>query len=329
MTDDFRPTMLERAWAVLSRPRGKELTSFPLGMACHGKPCRVAIDSKGTRHLLVPAGDEDVSVDPRTAVLGTVVRRLSFGGPAVAYVDVSCAESDLFPEFDEVVSDVLEAMTGTPRPATAAVATIARWRRLFRSSLLRGLSRQAKIGLFAELTVLSSLVEADRTFPVDKWRGPLGEPHDFEGVLRCLEVKGLSATSDSIVVHGLEQLNTHGGRPLDLLLLRVTEDPDGRTVSDLVEQLRSTVVSRSALRARLSAAGWTEHPDRPDLDSFTVEETRRIMIGPGIPRLVPSSLVTGSLPAGVMDLDYQVDLTAMLPFTSGASLAEIAEETVR
>ncbi|MFI7618280.1 PD-(D/E)XK motif protein [Nonomuraea terrae] len=326
---DIDPTMLERAWAVLTRPRAKELASFPLEVACHAEPCRVAIDSTGARHLLVPAGDEAVSVDPRPAVLGTVVRKLGFGGPAIAYVDVSCTEPDLFPEFDEVVTDVLEAVAGERRPAAAAVSAIARWRRLFRSSLLRGLSRQAKLGLFAELTVLSSLVEADPGFPVDAWRGPLNEPHDFEAAVRCIEVKGLSAVSDSIVVHGLEQLNTHGGRPLDLVLLRVVEDPDGRTVSDLVEQLRGEVASRADLRARLSATGWSDQPDRPDLDTFTIEEVHRIVVGADTPRVVPSSLVTGSLPEGVAHLGYQVDLATLLPFSTGASLVEIAKEAVR
>jgi len=326
---DIQPSMLERAWAVLTQPRAKELTSFPLDVVCYAESCRVAIDGTGTRHLLVPAGDEALSVDPRPAVLGTVIRRLGFGGSAITYVDVSCAESDLFPEFDEVVTDVLEAVAGARRPASAAVDAIARWRRLFRSSLLRGLSRQAKLGLFAELTVLSSLVEADPGFPVDAWRGPLNEPHDFEASARCLETKGLSAASDSIVVHGLEQLNTHGGRPLDLILLRVVDDPDGRTVSELVEQLRGAVVSRADLRARLSASGWSNQPDRPDLDTFAIEEVLRIVVGPDTPRVVPSSLVAGLLPDGVGDLSYQVDLAAVLPLSAGASLPEIAEEAVR
>lgn len=326
---EIEPTMLERAWAVLVPPRAKELASFPLEVLCGAEPCRVAMDGAGNRHLLVPAGDEVVSADPRPAVLGIAIRRLAFGGPAVTYLDVSCAEPDLFSEFDEVVTDVLEAVSGAQRPASAAIGAVARWRRLFRSRLLRGLSRQAKLGLFAELTVLSSLVEADPGFPVEAWRGPLNEPHDFEAGARCLEVKGLSGASDGVVVHGLEQLNIHDDRPLDLVLLRVVEDTDGRSVSDLVEQLRGAVASRADLRTRLSATGWSEQPDRPDLDTFAVEEVLRLVVDVGTPRVVPSSLAAGALPHGVGKLSYQVDLAALLPLSAGASLAEIAEEAVR
>ena len=177
--------------------------------------------------------------------------------------------------------------------------------------------------------MLSSLVQANPGFPVEAWRGPLHEPHDFEAAARCIEVKGLSSTSDGIVVHGLEQLNIHDDRPLDLVLLRVVEDLDGRSVSDLVEQLRGAVASRTDLGVRLSAAGWSAQPDRPDLDTFAVEEVLRVVVGAGTPRIVPSSLVGGALPYGVGELSYQVDLAALLPLSAGASLAEIAEEAVR
>ncbi|MFB4294554.1 PD-(D/E)XK motif protein [Nonomuraea sp. ATR24] len=326
---DIESTMLERAWAVLMRPRAKELAAFPLEVICHGEPCYVAVDRAGARHLLVPVGDEAVSVDAKPAVLGLVIRKLGFGGPATTYVDVSCVEFDLFPEFDEVVTDVLETVADAPRPAATAVDAIARWRRLFRSSLLRGLPHHAKVGLFAELAVLTSLVGADAGFSVDAWRGPLNEPHDFEAIGRCLEVKGMSATSDRILVHGLEQLNTHNGRPLDLVLLRVVDDPNGRTIQDLVEQLLDAVASPTDLRARLSAAGWSEQLVRSDLETFTIEEVLRVTIGPDSPRVVPSSLITGKLPDGVKGLSYQIDLAALLPFSTGASLTEIAEEAVR
>ncbi|WP_066360983.1 PD-(D/E)XK motif protein [Herbidospora mongoliensis] len=326
---DLELSALERAWAVLILPRARELASFPLDVVCHAQPCRVAIDGAGARHLLVPASDETVSVDPRPAALSTVIRKLDFGGSTTSYVDLSCTEPGLFPEFDEVVTDVLEAVSGADLPAAAAIDAIARWRRLFRNTPLRGLSYQGKMGLFAELTVLSSLVGADPHFPVGAWRGPLREPHDFEAAARCIEVKALGQASDSIVVHGLEQLDTHDGRPLDLVLLRVTEDLDGWTVTDLVEHLRGSVASQTEFRSRLSAAGWSQQPDHPDVDRFATEEIRRIVVGPDTPRVVPSSLIAGSLPDGVGELTYQIDLAAVLPHSTGASLAEIAEEAVR
>jgi hypothetical protein len=323
------PAQLDRAWAVLSTPTVQELSSFPLDVTSGAEPCRVALDRTGGRHLLVPAAGETVAVDSRPAVLAMAVRKLRFGGPAVQYVDVSCGEAELFAEFDDVVADVLDAVADAPKPASAAVRTVARWRRLFRNSLVRGLSRQAKLGLFAELTVLAALVDADPAFLVDMWRGPLREPHDFEAPNCCIEVKGLGVASDALVVHGLDQLGRHDGKDLVLVLVRVVEDPDGSTVTELVEQIRETVSSRADFRSRLAAAGWSSGPDRPDFDRYAVDEVLQVTVGPETPGITPDDLVTGRLPDGVRDLTYAVELAALLPLASGASLEEIAERAVR
>ena len=327
MTD--AAAMLERAWAVLSPPRVRELESFPLELAFDGVACRVALDRTGVRHLLIPAGNEIVAVDARQAVLGLAVRKLVFGGAAAVYVDVSCSEAELYPEFDEVAADVLEEISDCGEPASVTLRTVARWRKLFAGRLVRGLGRPAKLGLFAELTLLSHLLDADPTFAVENWRGPLREPHDFEAPTRCLEVKALGAAVDTVVIHGLDQLDTHDGRPLDLVLVRVVEDPDGMTITDLVDDVRDSTAPASLLRSRLAAAGWAADPERPDTEFFTVQDVLRVTVSADLPRLVGSSLVGGSLPEGLHDLRYELDVAALLPAAVSASLPALAEEAVR
>jgi hypothetical protein len=322
----FEPSELERAWAVLSPPRVKDFESFPLGLSFGGHPCRAALDAAGSRHLLVPDAGEGVMVDPRPAALGTTLRKLSFGGPASAYLDVSCSEKELYGEFDDVLSDILEEIEGSDRPVSAAVRIVARWRKLFRSALVRGLSAQAKRGLFAELTVLAELIAADSAFPVDAWRGPLKEPHDFEAPAGCIEVKAVGVEGGPIVVHGLDQLARHNDRPLDLVILRVVEDPDGLTIADLVTRLRHAGASWVELRQRLAAVGWHDDPSRPDTDAFAVDEVLCVRVTDAVPRLVPRSLVAGAVPEGIGDVQYGIELASLLPYSSGASLAEIASE---
>src|SRR6266568_9201907 len=146
--------MLERAWAVLDTPIDSELSSYPIDLSFDGIACRVALDRHGHRHLLVPATGESVTADNRPSVLAVTVRKLVFGSDDGTYVDLTCAEADLHAEFDEVVADVLQSVKGAERPGITALQSIGRWRRLFRARLIRGLGIQAKIGLFAELTVL-------------------------------------------------------------------------------------------------------------------------------------------------------------------------------
>jgi hypothetical protein len=321
--------MLERAWAVLTPPRTKEFESFPLDLEFDGVACRAALDSIGSRHLLIPAVGEPVAVDSKQAALGMRLVKLAFGGSGVQYVDVSCADRHLYDEFDEVAADVLDEIEGVETPASVTIQTVGRWRKLFASRLVRGLSKPAKLGLFAELSMLSHLLDADPAFPVEDWRGPLREPHDFEAPARCLEIKALGSLADNVVIHGIDQLDVHDGRPLDLVLARVVEDPDGLTIGDLVDDVRDSRASASLLRSRLAAAGWSADADRPDTEFFSIQEVLRVTVADSVPRLVRSSLAEGGLPLGISDLRYQLDLAALLPFASSASLADMAEGAIR
>ncbi|MEB3032083.1 PD-(D/E)XK motif protein [[Mycobacterium] nativiensis] len=321
---DVTDELLERAWSVLSLPRGGELASFPLDIAFAGVPCRVARDNDRVRHFLVPCVEESPPIDARPAILTSTVRPLAFGSGSATYLDVSCSDASLHPEFNEVISDVLEVIEHSSRPATDATAVIARWRRLFRSRLVRGLSPEAKRGLFAELTVLSALIDADPGFPVERWRGPLREPHDFETPVRCIEVKALAEDSDTFVVHGWEQLAEHGGRTLDLALVTVLPDPDGATLAELVTALRARIDSKGTFASRLLAVGWDQESAADDQDRFSIGAVFVVHVDDAVPRLVPDRLVGGQAPIGVSALRYEVDIAFVVPLAYGTSLAVAA-----
>ncbi|MGH4000937.1 MAG: PD-(D/E)XK motif protein, partial [Pseudonocardiaceae bacterium] len=219
MTDRVAPGRLQRAWAVLSAPRTAALSAYLLEVTAGGLACRVALDRAGLRHLLVPASGETLAPDRRPSVLSCSVRILTFDSEMMTYVDIWCTEPDLHAEFDDVIDDLLDAVDGAAAPGATALAGLSRWRRLFRTRLARGLSAAARIGLFAELTVLRSLLDADPSLPVEVWTGPLGQPHDLEAPTRCLEIKATGTRHEPITINGIEQLDTHDGRPLDLLVL--------------------------------------------------------------------------------------------------------------
>lgn len=322
-------SVLERAWAVLAPPRSREFASYPLDLAFRGTACRVALDLAGARHVLIPVHEERVLTGSRSSILELALRRLSFGEDDATYLDLSCGERDLFPEFDEVVADVLEAARESGTPGSAVVRAVGRWRRLFRSRWMRGLSHQARLGLFAELTVLSELFDVDPLFSLDMWRGPLREPHDFEAPARCIEVKALGAQATTVTVHGLEQLDSHAGRGTDLLLLRVVDDAEGRTLTDLIEELRGRVPSKRDLQQRLAAAGWSPSFEHEDLERFGVGEFHCVPMSPGTPRLVVGDLREGALRGGVVALTYEVDVEALLTGASEKSLHRAVREALQ
>lgn len=317
--------VLQRAWAVLSSPSGEALTSFLLDTRAHGEACRVALDRAGARHVLVPVGDEVLQELRQGSTLGTKVRDLTFGGRTLRYVDVFCTDGGVFAEFDEVVADVLRGVSGSSTPAEETLRTIERWRSLFRSRLVRGLGPREVRGLFAELVVLEAVLSRSADTSPSVWRGPLQEPHDFELARRCLEVKALGATSEEITVHGIGQLDVHDARPLDLALVRVVDDPAGTALADLIARLQDRSTENDALAALLLAAGWDPEADDAAAETFVVAEVLRIPVEGAVPRLVRGSFSTEAATAGVTDVTYRIQRSALLPFVDGASLDAVAD----
>ena len=323
------PDYLERAWAVLTRPtRADALTSYPIDMFFGGIPCRVALDRSGYRHLLVPTVGESVRADNRPSTLAVSVRPLVFDREQATYVDLACTEPDLHPEFDDVVTDVLDAVAESTAPASVALRTVDRWRRLFRSRLVRGMGARAKLGLFAELSVLSALLECSPALPVDVWRGPRGEAHDFEAPTGCVEVKGLGADAETVVIHGPAQLDVHDGRPLDLVLVAVAVNPDGTTLTELVTDLETRVQRPGELRSLLRSAGWQRQTDLPDPDAYVIEQVLRVRVDEAVPRIVRASLATGDLPDGVQQLSYHVRRDRLESLADEAALEDVVREVV-
>lgn len=321
-------SQLERAWAVLTRPAESELSSYPLDIAFATIACRVALDRDGHRHLLVPALDQKIVADPRPSILQAQVRKLSFGEDVDQYVDVSCEEHDLEHEFDEVIADVLSQVEAAQAPGEKALEAIVRWRRLFRSRLMRGLSYEAKLGLFAELVVLSSLIDADPSLDIACWRGPLNDPHDFEAPANCIEVKAIGARTSSIEVHGIRQLDTHEDRRLDLAVLTVSEDADGTSLDEMIDRISGRLDEQELFRLRLASAGWSEQEARLDGERFTVIESFVAPVTAAFPRIVESSLTAG-LPEGLRSVTYALDVDAVRGHAGNETVASLAGLAVK
>jgi hypothetical protein len=254
-------------------------------------------------------------------------RRLLFGEAEHSYFDLSCVQPELYIEFDDVVEDVVDAVEDAADSGQATLEVVARWRRLFQAGLIRGLGVEARRGLFAELSLLSCLVDADPGFDVAAWTGPLGQPHDFELVAGCVEVKALGLTSTQVRIHGLEQLDLHDDRPLQLALLTVAEDAEGLSIDELVRELEKRITDPDLLKRRLVTAGWAGDANGAE-ERYRIGQVGGIRVTPATPRLVPTSLAASSLPEGVNGVDYSIDRGVLVSLATTASLVELAREVL-
>lgn len=319
--------LLGRGWAVLSPPTDhRRFMSFPLDVGGRTN-CRLAVDRSGARHVLVPVERGDLLQAERGSALTVEESDLVFAGAEQSFVDVGCVRSDLYYEFDAVVQDIVDAVQGTLDSRQATLEVVGRWRRLFGTATVRGLTAEARRGLFAELVCLQEFAAADPSLSINSWRGPLREAHDFELVSACIEVKATGTISEMVRVHGLEQLEPDNGRLLYLAVLTIAEDPKGRTIPDLVADLRGVVRDRATFAARLLAAGWSD--EDPGAGSrYVLGPVGVVQVSAEIPRIVRSSFTTRELPDGVGRLEYSIDRAALAPHITIASLTELATKVV-
>src|SRR5262249_42729611 len=133
-----------------------------------------------------------------------------------------------------------------------------------------GLGEACLRGLIGELLVLEAelLRQLPMAVAVAAWKGPHGFPQDFllpSGTR--LEVKTISRDADTVLIHGLLQLDADSD-PLALVVVRAqvtgASAPGAVTAPLLVTRLREKLTEEPdalvAFDAALAALGWHDHP---------------------------------------------------------------------
>jgi len=167
-------------------------------------------------------------------------------------------------------------------------------------------------GFYGELHVLERILRYTPA-AVDRWRGPLGEPHDFVSPGLDLEVKStLSSEDDVVYIHGLRQLSAPVDGALRLAHLRV-ESPssDGDSLGELIDRLQRKD-SVGKLAGLLTAAGFGAEERRAYSEiTFRIASERWYPVDPSFPRLTADIFTDGIVPEGLADFRYTLDLSCV------------------
>ncbi|MBA3744496.1 PD-(D/E)XK motif protein [Sporichthya sp.] len=315
---------LGHSWPLLVAQSATEISTTPLGLDVGPAPIRVAVNGTGSRHLLIPVGEEDVAGDEAEGPLLLRIRTYTFGRVPAHHLDVSCARPDLFDLFDEVLADVLIAAGAEPhRPAAAAVGVVARWRTLLSTHRARRLTLVGQMAMFAELTVLD-VVSRGFDLDITWWRGPLREPHDIRLPGCALEVKALGAAATDVEIHGIKQLEEPADVPLALVLATVVEADDGATLPELAERISGRATDRGEMRRRFAAAGYSEADAPRYTERFRVAELAHVPISADVPRIVPASFGSTGAPAGIAGVTYRIAVAVLDPHAARGEAALVS-----
>jgi hypothetical protein len=253
---------------------------------------------------------------------------LTHGQRAIRFLDVICMSPELEAVFGEVVDDIVRRLADRKDGVAAVAGALNDFRELLVRPAGSEMDRSRVVGLVAELVLLNRLLDISPS-AWRCWRGPAGDRHDFRARDVSLEVKAsLGAGAREVTINGIDQLEPPVGGSLHLAHL-VLETVEGGllTVASLGDRALLRADDPSGLRALLAAVGCTDvHDTAWNRFAFRAEAERLYRVGPGLPRIVPSSFVGGMIPAGIVDATYRIDLghasDAERPPTEFASLLQ-------
>lgn len=244
------------------------------------------------------------------------------------YVQITATDRGLPPLFLKLVEYVLErvsAATSIDEGVAMLIRSIEEYRRFVGQR--RGRLSEALVrGTFAELLFLRAIVTAGMSTEeaVTAWRGPWAKAglgvHDFtfaDG--RGIEVKSTHQPPGTIRVSSPSQL-VPSDQPLDLLVLPVEHAPDESTAAFSFRQYTQETGEAIAAAGPAAAEKWDAALEALALDlsdewydkyRFLPGEWRRFEVKQGFPHLDISSL-----PAGVVDVHYSLELLRLTPFAA-------------
>lgn len=119
------------------------------------------------------------------------------------------------------------------------------YEQFFGSEKEKRLTKQEEQGLFGELTFLKSLIQKKGEDFVTTWTGPQKNKHDFISPTNVgVEIKTISSqTQKNISISNENQLKYEDRKELFLKLYVLEANPNGRTICDLIDDIKSLIVS--------------------------------------------------------------------------------------
>jgi hypothetical protein len=291
------------------------MATFLLGPTTVAGHVLLGVDRRGDHCLLVPVPPEIPTQEDRRSAFVQVVRSdLVLDGSTRTYAAVVCHRRDLDGLFDDVLAAMLAELADQPTdPAGTCIRVLSEWRELLRKNA-GVLGESALRGLFGELLVLERIIKSHSSVAVaDLWRGPDLEPHDFNLGGHVIEVKTLGHTGSIVEIHGLDQLQAPPRQELYLILVRLAEDMEGRSLPELIDAIAKALPNPGEFREQLAKAGYSAADAQAYRDRrFLGRQVLGLQVTSGFPSIVHNSFAS-AVPPEIRGVTYTIDLVEYLP----------------
>ncbi len=179
-----------------------------------------------------------------------------------------------------------------------------RWRQLLGNAVIN----QSSYSVLGELLALESLLQGGEQAD---WRGAESGSVDIDTPAAGYEVKSTISRYESRVhISGQFQLAEFSARKLYLIHQRFEPVASGDSVAAVLERLVAAGLDRTRLEVLLTRCGL-ENGCAARIERFRLIESRIYVVDKDFPRITNESFATGVVPAGVVQIEYQIDLAGI------------------
>jgi hypothetical protein len=263
-------------------------------------PCHVGLDQAGWTWVRVTCDPSSVVTDDQSAAVNFHVT------PQGYRVSVSPTTADMVST--HFLEEIIQLVRSDHAPGDAGRAALQAWRELLARPVGEPLSEKALVGLYGELEILETILGLGGA--LDSWTGWSKDHNDFRLPGLVIEVKTTtSANYRRVRIHGLGQLDDpNDGSSLILVLRRLEQSPNGRSVPVLIDDIVRLGAPRSVLLERLANVHYSEqHRSQYESLRFVSSEVALRKIDDEHPRLVPARLAQVDL-GSIDKVDYELNL---------------------
>ena len=234
------------------------------------------------------------------------------GGEFEKYLSVTPPTLDLseiFLSFIRFTLDDIASQTSIDNVISLIIEKYEDWSAFFASGGLGKDSTSKIIGVIGELLILEKVIKTFDETAISTWWGPVRHRHDFEFANSGIEVKTtITPHSNEVEIHGLKQLSPDPGRSLYLAHLKLNLDPQGLNLSDLINRLLTSKVSKFELEEKIGKSGVTKEL----IDSFTNFKfngflARYFLVDDLFPSITQDNLSVDEL-SRISRVSYKIDL---------------------
>jgi hypothetical protein len=237
---------------------------------------------------------------------------LTGSGLSIALCRQPDGNRDLFMVMAADVVATIRALTEADDRALlrAFILRITAWQEFMRRTNPLELSAEAEVGLWGELHVLETLLDAGMSDAnaIECWQGPLDALHDFECPLGAIEVKTSVTSSGEFRarIGSLDQLDTSVVHALFVAAIRIKQGDGGSTLDQKVSRVEArlgNLAVKTEFRNKLIHAGHIISSQQHHKRTFVHTSTTYLPVTSGFPRLTFETV-----PIGVRAAHYDISL---------------------